>query len=249
MFAEIAEGKDDYKKVHEQFSEFSKLDAKSGVEQLNLKEYVDRMMEGENDICHIKSESISECTVEQIVDGPVPQVLASTREADVELKETDDDKKQFSKLKDVCKPLTYWRKEKLHDLTVSGVMKDAGVKIAGVVVSTRLTDSPVVAVTSQFRYLAQQEGYEGASFPEQGPSWHDLSQTEIVECEIADPSALVSRFDKLTSKELGVDPGEPFAGDRVAGGQGDRSIWRFGWYGSSRGRQFLDTMEVRRGNQ
>merc|ERR1719379_3349526 len=36
-------------------------------------------------------------------------------------------------------------------------MKDAGVKVEGDAVSKRLTDSPVVVVTSQFGYSAQQE--------------------------------------------------------------------------------------------
>mmetsp|Transcript_54951 Transcript_54951/g.128508 ORF Transcript_54951/g.128508 Transcript_54951/m.128508 type:complete len:163 (+) Transcript_54951:773-1261(+) len=36
-------------------------------------------------------------------------------------------------------------------------MKEAGVKVEGVVLSKRLTDSPVVVVTSQFGYSAQQE--------------------------------------------------------------------------------------------
>merc|ERR1719194_270073 len=55
------------------------------------------------------------------------------------------------------KPLTDWWKEKLTDLTEKGAMKDAGVKIEKVEVSKRLTDSPVVVVTSQFGYSAQQE--------------------------------------------------------------------------------------------
>merc|ERR1712099_174733 len=38
-----------------------------------------------------------------------------------------------------------------------GAMKDAGVKIEKVEISKRLTDSPVVVVTSQFGYSAQQE--------------------------------------------------------------------------------------------
>merc|ERR1712185_178748 len=41
--------------------------------------------------------------------------------------------------------------------TEKGAMKDAGVKIEAVSVSKRLTDSPVVVVTSQFGYSAQQE--------------------------------------------------------------------------------------------
>merc|ERR1739845_175752 len=47
--------------------------------------------------------------------------------------------------------------EKLTDLTEKGAMKDAGVKIEKVELSKRLTESPVVVVTSQFGYSAQQE--------------------------------------------------------------------------------------------
>merc|ERR1711879_1021994 len=45
----------------------------------------------------------------------------------------------------------------LTELTEKGAMKDAGVKIEKVEISKRLTDSPVVVVTSQFGYSAQQE--------------------------------------------------------------------------------------------
>merc|ERR1712206_16640 len=73
------------------------------------------------------------------------------------LDETEEEKKRFSKLKDMYKPLTDWWKEKLTDFTEKGAMKDAGVKIEKVEISKRLTDSPVVVVTSQFGYSAQQE--------------------------------------------------------------------------------------------
>merc|ERR1712167_197608 len=66
-------------------------------------------------------------------------------------------KKRFSKLKDMYKPLTDWWKDKLSDFTEKGDLKDAGVKVEAVSVSKRLTDSPVVVVTSQFGYSAQQE--------------------------------------------------------------------------------------------
>merc|ERR1719263_2461756 len=55
------------------------------------------------------------------------------------------------------KPLTDWWKETITDLTEKGAMKDAGVKIEKVEISKRLTESPVVVVTSQFGYSAQQE--------------------------------------------------------------------------------------------
>eukprot|EP00434_Breviolum_minutum_P027507 symbB.v1.2.024324.t1/scaffold2287.1/size83372/2 len=77
MFAEIAEKKDDYKKFYEAFGKCLKLGvhedstnrtkiaellrfhtSKSGDEQISLKEYVDRMKEGQNDIFYITGESI-----------------------------------------------------------------------------------------------------------------------------------------------------------------------------------------------
>merc|ERR1712179_698927 len=78
MFAEIAEKKDDYKKFYEQFGKCMKLGvhedstnrikvaellrfhtSKSGDELIGLKEYVDRMKEGQNDIYYITGESIA----------------------------------------------------------------------------------------------------------------------------------------------------------------------------------------------
>merc|ERR1712138_14610 len=99
------------------------------------------------------------------LDEPCLQKLAdyegkkfvSIQKADVKLDESEDEKKRFGKLKDMYKPLTDWWKEKLTDLTEKGAMKDAGVKIEKVELSKRLTDSPVVVVTSQFGYSAQQE--------------------------------------------------------------------------------------------
>merc|ERR1711929_32096 len=99
------------------------------------------------------------------LDEPCIQKLAdyegkkfvSIQKADVKLDETEDEKKKFSKLKDMYKPLTDWWKEKLTDLTEKGAMKDAGVKIEKVELSKRLTESPVVVVTSQFGYSAHQE--------------------------------------------------------------------------------------------
>merc|ERR1712203_776349 len=71
--------------------------------------------------------------------------------------ETEEEKKRFSKVKDMYKPLTDWWKESLTELTEKGAMKDAGVKVEKVEISKRLTESPVVVVTSQFGYSAQEE--------------------------------------------------------------------------------------------
>merc|ERR1712066_1103019 len=83
--------------------------------------------------------------------------FVSIQKADVKLDETEEEKKKFSKLKDMYKPLTDWWKDKLTDYTEKGAMKEAGVKIEKVELSKRLTESPVVVVTSQFGYSAQQE--------------------------------------------------------------------------------------------
>jgi len=99
------------------------------------------------------------------LDEPCLQKLAdyegkkfvSIQKADVKLDETEEEKKRFTKVKDMYKPLTDWWKEKLTDLTEKGAMKDSGVKIEKVEISKRLTESPVVVVTSQFGYSAQQE--------------------------------------------------------------------------------------------
>merc|ERR1712159_837749 len=99
------------------------------------------------------------------LDEPCIQKLAdyegkkfvSIQKANVKLDESEEEKKRFSKLKDMYKPLTDWWKDTLTEVTEKGAMKDAGVKIEKVEVSKRLTESPVVVVTSQFGYSAQQE--------------------------------------------------------------------------------------------
>merc|ERR1712224_242643 len=102
------------------------------------------------------SDHLDEPCVQKLADYEGKKFV-SIQKADVKLDETDEEKKRFSKLKDMYKPLTDWWKEKLTDLTEKGQMKDAGVKVEKVEISKRLTDSPVVVVTSQFGYSAQQE--------------------------------------------------------------------------------------------
>merc|ERR1719188_1644518 len=112
-----------------------------------------------------KKKDIEVLMLSDHLDEPCLQKLAdyegkkfvSIQKADVKLDETEEEKKKFSKLKDMYKPLTDWWKEHLTDLTEKGAMKDAGVKVEKVELSKRLTDSPVVVVTSQFGYSAQQE--------------------------------------------------------------------------------------------
>merc|ERR1712183_940231 len=155
---------------------------KSDDKMINLDKYLDRMQESQESIYYMSGESLDTMKkapalqmflkkdlevlmLSDHLDEPCIQKLAdyegkkfvSIQKADVKLDETEEEKKRFSKLKDMYKPLTDWWKEKLTDLTDKGAMKDAGVKIESVSVSKRLTDSPVVVVTSQFGYSAQQE--------------------------------------------------------------------------------------------
>merc|ERR1711981_1119771 len=155
---------------------------KSEGKEINLDKYLDRMQESQESIYYMSGESLevmSKAPSLQVfkkkdievlmladhLDEPCIQKLAdyegkkfvSIQKADVKLDETEEEKKRFSKLKDMYKPLTDWWKEKLTELTEKGAMKEAGVKVEKVEISKRLTDSPVVVVTSQFGYSAQQE--------------------------------------------------------------------------------------------
>merc|ERR1712146_174934 len=49
--------------------------------------------------------------------------FVSIQKADVKLDESEEEKKRFSKLKDMYKPLTDWWKEKLTDFTEKGAMR------------------------------------------------------------------------------------------------------------------------------
>merc|ERR1712137_1465912 len=242
-------------------SKISKLlrfhSTKSEDKMISLDKYLDRMQESQESIYYMSGESLDvmqKAPALQVfkkkdlevlmlsdhLDEPCIQKLAdyegkkfvSIQKADVKLDETEEEKKRFSKLKDMYKPLTDWWKEKLTDLTEKGAMKDAGVKIEAVAISKRLTESPVVVVTSQFGYSAQQERVMKAQ--EVNPNHpvvvdllskvkadkedkaaldtaQVLFQTALIESgyDIADPTALVNRVYRLMSKELGVDPDAP----------------------------------------
>merc|ERR1712166_1672695 len=167
-------------------SKISKLlrfrSTKSEDKDISLDKYLDRMAESQESIYYMSGESLDVMQkspslqvfkkkdlevlmLSDHLDEPCIQKLAdyegkkfvSIQKADVKLDETEEEKKHFTKVKDMYKPLTDWWKEKLTEYTEKGAMKDAGVKVEKVELSKRLTDSPVVVVTSQFGYSAQQE--------------------------------------------------------------------------------------------
>merc|ERR1711976_379224 len=155
---------------------------KSEEKEISLDKYLDRMQESQESIYYMSGDSVETMKkapalqifqkkdlevlmLDDHLDEPCLQKLAdyegkkfvSIQKADVKLDETEEEKKRFSKINDMYKPLTDWWKDKLTDFTEKGAMKDAGVKIEKVEISKRLTESPVVVVTSQFGYSAQQE--------------------------------------------------------------------------------------------
>merc|ERR1711933_360801 len=158
------------------------ITTKSEGKEISLDKYLDRMQESQESIYYMSGESMEVMMkapslqifkkkdmevlmLSDHLDEPCLQKLAdyegkkfvSIQKADVKLDETEEEKKRFSKIKDMYKPLTDWWKDTLTDFTEKGAMKAAGVKIEKVEVSKRLTESPVVVVTSQFGYSAQQE--------------------------------------------------------------------------------------------
>merc|ERR1712134_17324 len=188
MFTEITEKKDDYKKFYEQFSKNLKLGihedstnrtkladllrfntSKSGDEAISLKEYVDRMKEGQNDIYYITGESVAavssspfleslrkkglevlymvdpidEYAVQQLKEFDGKKLKSVTKEGlDID---DDDEKKKLEELKAEFEPLTKLMKEALGDKTEK------------VIVSTRLADSPCVLTTSEYGWSANME--------------------------------------------------------------------------------------------
>merc|ERR1712136_315719 len=188
MFAEIAEKKDDYKKFYEQFGKCLKLGihedstnrakiaellrlstSKSGDEQISLKEYVDRMKEGQNDIYYITGESIAvvssspflenlrkkglevlymvdpvdEYAVQQLKEFDGKKLKSTTKEG-LDIGD-EDEKKKLEELKAEFEPLTKLMKEVLGD------------KVEKVMVSDRIVDSPCVLTTSEYGWSANME--------------------------------------------------------------------------------------------
>eukprot|EP00913_Durusdinium_trenchii_P005499 g5125.t1 len=187
----IAEKKDDYKKFYEQFGKCLKLGvhedstnrtkvaellryhtSKSGDEQISLKEYVDRMKEGQNDIYYITGESIAavssspfletlrkkgievlymidpidEYATQQLKEFDGKKLKSTTKEG---LDIDDEDEKtpgvEQMELKAEFEPLTKLMKEVLGD------------KVEKVIISSRMADSPCVLTTSEYGWSANME--------------------------------------------------------------------------------------------
>merc|ERR1712113_458307 len=115
---------------------------KSEGKQISLDKYLDRMQETQESIYYMSGDSmdvmkkapslqifqkkdLEVLMLDDHLDEPCLQKLAdyegkkfvSIQKADVKLDETEEEKKRFSKVKDMYKPLTDWWKDKLTDLT------------------------------------------------------------------------------------------------------------------------------------
>jgi len=188
MFIEIAEKKDDYKKFYEQFGKNLKLGihedstnrnkladllryqtTKSGDESISLKEYCDRMKEGQQDIYYVTGESVAqvssspfietlrkkglevlymcdpidEYAVQQLKEYDGKKLKSVTKEG-LDL-DTEDEKKKTEELKAEYEPLCKLIKEVLGD------------KVEKVSVSTRIAESPCILVTSEYGWSANME--------------------------------------------------------------------------------------------
>merc|ERR1719352_796809 len=187
-FNEIAENADDYKKFYEQFGKNLKLGihedstnraklaelmrfqtSKSGDDIVSLKEYIDRMKEGQSDIYYITGESIAgvstspfietlkkkgievvymvdpidEYCVQQLKEFEGKKLKSVTKEG-LDL-EDEDEKKTLEEQKAEYEGLCKLIKEVLAD------------KVEKVIISNRVSESPCVLVTSEYGWSANME--------------------------------------------------------------------------------------------
>jgi len=189
LFMEVAENKEDFTKLYEQFSKNIKLGihedstnrnkladllryqtTKSGEDQISLKEYVNRMKEGQKHIYYITGENkaaiqnspfleklkkhnleviymidpIDEYCVQQLKEYDGKKLKCCTKEGlDIDL--TEEEKKAFEEEKASFEGLCKLIKEVL------------GEKVEKVVVSDRVTDTPCILVTGEHGWSANME--------------------------------------------------------------------------------------------
>jgi molecular chaperone HtpG len=190
LFTEISEKKEDYKKFYEHFAKNIKLgihedsqnreklsdllrfnSSKTGTEdQISLREYVDRMKDGQKEIFYITGESvqavsnspfieqlkkrnyevlymvdpIDEYAIQQLKEYDGKKLRCCTKEG-LTFDETEEEKKAFEELKADFEPLCKLMKDVL------------GEKVEKVIVSNRVSDSPCVLVTSEWGWSANME--------------------------------------------------------------------------------------------
>merc|ERR1711966_341958 len=188
MMSEISEKKDDYKKFYEQFGKNLKLGihedstnrakladllryqtSKSGDESISLKEYVDRMKEGQQDIYYITGESVAQVSSSPFIETlrkkgfEVLYMVVPIDEYCVQqLKEYDGKKlKSVSKegldLEDEEEKKTLEEQKAEFEGLCKLIKEVLSEKVEKVIVSNRVVESPCVLVTSEYGWSANME--------------------------------------------------------------------------------------------
>jgi len=188
MFNEIAEKSDDYKKFYEQFSKNLKLGVhedstnraklaelmryqttKSGDDIVSLKEYVDRMKEGQQDIFYITGESIEGVQASPFLETLKKKGLEVLYMVDPideycvqQLKEFDGKKlksvtKEGLELEDEEEKKTLEEQKAEYEGLCKLIKEVLGDKVEKVIVSNRINESPCVLVTSEYGWSANME--------------------------------------------------------------------------------------------
>merc|ERR1712014_187295 len=191
------------------------MTTKSEGKEINLDKYLDRMQESQESIYYMSGESfdvMSKAPALQIfkkkdievlmltdhLDEPCIQKLAdyegkkfvSIQKADVKLDETEDEKKRFTKEKDM-RAQSFQNKDQVNMMSGRKTLE--------------INPNHPVVVDLLNKVKASKD--DAAALD----TCQVLFQTALIESgyEITDPSALVNRVYRLMSKELNIDPDAP----------------------------------------
>merc|ERR1712178_158284 len=187
-FNEIAENPDDYKKFYEQFGKNLKLGihedstnrnklaelmrfqtSKSGDDVVSLKEYIDRMKEGQSDIYYITGESIAAVSSSPFIETLKKKGLEVVYMVDPideycvqQLKEFEGKKlksvtKEGLDLEDEDEKKTLEEQKAEYETLCKLIKEVLGDKVEKVIVSNRVSESPCVLVTSEYGWSANME--------------------------------------------------------------------------------------------
>jgi len=232
LFAGIAENKEEYNKFYEAFGKNLKFgihedttnrakiadliryqSSKSGDEILSLKEYCDRMKEGQESIYYITGESVAavsnspfletlkkkgygvlymvdpidEYAVQQLKEYNGKKLMSVTKDG-LDL-DDEDDKKKTEELKAEFEPLTKLMKEVL------------GAKVEKVCIGTRIAESPCVLTTSEFGWSANME--------------------RIMKAQALRDSSMTSYM--VSKKTMEINPNHPIMTELKSKGDADKS--------------------------
>merc|ERR1711998_355088 len=187
-FNEITENPDDYKKFYEQFGKNLKLGihedstnraklaelmrfqtSKSGDDIISLREYCDRMKEGQSDIYYITGESVAAVSNSPFIETLKKKGLEVVYMTDPideycvqQLKEFEGKKlksvtKEGLDLEDEEEKKTLEEQKAEYETLCKLIKEVLGDKVEKVIISNRVSESPCVLVTSEYGWSANME--------------------------------------------------------------------------------------------